>query len=58
MRALSARSRGKTIGRGKHDQGHHTYKVRDIVSDVAQLLTLLDEDKEASVWEENKEGDL
>ena len=58
LRALSVRSRGKIINGGKCDQGHHTHEVRDIVFDVAQLLTLLDEDEEATVWEENEEGNL
>ena len=35
-----------------------TYKVRDIVANVAQLLTLLYEDEEVSVWEENEESNL
>ena len=58
LRALSVRSQGKTISRGRHNQGHHTHEVRDIVANVGQLLILLDEDEEASVWEENEEGDL
>ena len=58
LRALSARSQDKTVSRGKRNQGHHTHEVRDIVANVAQLLTLLDKDEEASVWEKNEDGNL
>ena len=54
LRALSAKSLGKMIGKGRYDQGLHTHEVRDIMANVAQLLTVLDKNEGASEWEETK----